>query len=247
MDAIKKSTLSPLIVALDVPTAAEALKMVDQLGGQADVFKVGLQLFTQSGPEIVDEIIRRGKRVFIDLKLHDIPNTVTSALENLIKPGVEFLTVHGLGGREMLTSAAGTLARFREQDRELTAKILCVTVLTSLDDEDLNEVGVDFSAAGEVLNLARLAIGSGIEGVVASPEEVSILRQQLGQDLVIVTPGVRMSEDDVGDQKRVATPAKAIRDGANFVVMGRSLLSQKNPADAAKKVLESLSEDAGKR
>ena len=237
---MKKIVLSPLIVALDVPQAAEALRVVDQLSGQADVFKVGLQLFTKEGPRIVDEIIGRGKKVFVDLKLHDIPNTVASAVENLIKPGVEFLTIHGLGGREMVASAAGMLARFREKNPHIRTKILCVTVLTSLDDEDLNEVGIDHSATGEVLNLARLAISCGIEGVVASPEEASILRQQLGRDLVIVTPGVRMVEDDAGDQKRVATPAQAIRDGANFVVMGRSLLSQIRPAEAAKRILESI-------
>ena len=244
MDAMKKSTMSPLIVALDVPEATEALRAVDQLSGQVDVFKVGLQLFTKEGPGIVDEIVRRGKKVFVDLKLHDIPNTVESALENLISPGVEFLTIHGLGGREMLGSAAGILARFREQNPKISTKILCVTVLTSLDDEDLNEVGIDHSTAGEVLNLARLAIGCGIEGVVASPEEVPILRQQLGRDLVIVTPGVRMAGDDAGDQKRVATPARAIADGANFVVMGRSLITQSRPADVAKRVLESLESPA---
>lgn len=237
---MKKSTLSPLIVALDVPTGIEALKIVDLLSGHVDVFKVGLQLFTKEGPEIVDEIIRRGKRVFVDLKLHDIPNTVASALENLIKPGVDFITVHGLGGREMLASAAGALLRFREQDSKIVTKILCVTVLTSLDDDDLNEVGIDHSAAGEVLNLARLAADCGIEGIVASPEEVALIRQQLGGNLTIVTPGVRMADDDIGDQKRVATPSRAIGDGANFVVMGRSLLSHRSPADAAKKVLDSL-------
>jgi len=237
---MQKQNLSPLIVALDVPKGAEALKIVDALADQVDVFKVGLQLYTREGPEIVDEIIKRGKRVFVDLKLHDIPNTVASALENLLKPGVEFVTVHGLGGRQMLASAAGTLAGLREKNSKISAKILCVTVLTSLDDDDLNEVGIDHSAAGEVLNLARLAIGCGIQGVVASPEEVSILRQQLGGDLVIVTPGVRMSDDDIADQKRVATPTKAIGEGANYVVMGRSLISQKNPADAARRVLESI-------
>jgi orotidine-5'-phosphate decarboxylase len=237
---MQKQNLSPLIVALDVAKGAEALKIVDKLSGEVDIFKVGLQLFTKEGPEIVDEIIKRRKKVFVDLKLHDIPNTVTSALENLIRPGVEFVTVHGLGGREMLASAAGTLTRIGGQNPKITAKLLCVTVLTSLDDDDLNEVGIDHSAAGEVLNLTRLAMGCGVGGVVASPEEVSILRQQLGAELVIVTPGVRMEGDDVGDQKRVATPAKAISDGANFVVMGRSLLSQKQPADAAKRVLESL-------
>jgi orotidine-5'-phosphate decarboxylase len=239
---MQKQNLSPLIVALDVPKGAQALKIVDELAGQIDIFKVGLQLFSSEGPDIIDEIIRRKKKVFVDLKLCDIPNTVSSALENLIRPGVEFLTIHGLGGHEMLASAAGTLAHIREQDAEITAKILCVTVLTSLDDHDLKEVGINHSAAGEVLHLARLARECGIEGVVASPEEVSILRQQLGQDLMIVTPGVRMESDEVGDQKRVATPAQAMSDGANFIVMGRSLLSQNKPADAAKKILESLSQ-----
>lgn len=241
---MQKQNLSPLIVALDVPARTEALKVVDQLSNQADIFKVGLQLFSKEGPEIVDEIIGRGKRVFIDLKLHDIPNTVASALENLIRPGVEFITVHGLGGREMLASAAGTLARFREQDPDIAAKILCVTVLTSMDDDNLTEVGIDHSAAGEVLNLARLATACGIEGIVASPEEVSLVRQQLGDKLLIVTPGVRMKDDEIGDQKRVATPARAIGDGANYVVMGRSLLSQRSPADAARRVLESLKSPA---
>jgi orotidine-5'-phosphate decarboxylase len=244
---MQKQNLSPLIVALDVPTDVEALKIVDQLSSQVDLFKVGLQLFTKEGPQIIDEIIRRGKRVFVDLKLHDIPNTVASAIESLIRPGIAFVTVHGLGGRDMLASAAGALTELRNRDPAITSKILCVTVLTSLDDDDLNEVGIDHSAAGEVLNLARLSSGCGIEGVVASPEEVSLIRQQLGNDLVIVTPGVRMENDDIGDQKRVSTPSRAIGDGANFVVMGRSLLSQRSPADAAKKVLESLQSSATQR
>ena len=232
--------LSPIIVALDVPDQKEALRHVDSLSEHVDIFKVGLQLFSKEGPRVVDKIISAGKRVFVDLKLHDIPNTVAGALESLVRPGVEFITIHGLGGREMLAAASGKLAYLREQAPQISTRLLCITVLTSLDDEDVREVGIDHTAAGEVLNLTRLAIGTGIKAVVASPQELGILRQQFGKELLIVTPGVRMDSDDTGDQKRIATPAKALGDGADYVVMGRSLLSRPKPEAAVRQILDSL-------
>lgn len=232
--------LSPIIVALDVSDPKEALHHVKTLSPQIDIFKVGLQLFTKAGMSVVDKIIDSGKKVFVDLKLHDIPNTVIGALDNIVKPGVEFVTVHGLGGREMLSCASEELAVLRRKNPEISTQLLCVTVLTSLDDEDVREVGIDHTAAGEALNLARLALTCGIKGLVASPEELGVLRQQLGQEPLIVTPGVRLGDEAPGDQKRIATPSKALAEGANFVVMGRSLLGQKDPAEAVKKVLDSI-------
>lgn len=234
------SRLSPIIVALDVDTQADALKSVERLATGVDIFKIGLQLFSREGIAVVAAVIARGKGVFVDLKLHDIPNTVAQAVRVLAMPGVEFLTVHASGGGDMLLAASTSLKQVRQKNPAITTKLLAVTVLTSMDEDDLRDIGVDHSVAGQVLNLARLARANGIDGVVASPQEVALLRAEHGNDLVIVTPGVRQATAEVQDQKRVMTPSQAMKEGSDFLVMGRSLLEAESPELALKAVLAEI-------
>ena len=220
---------APVIAALDVDTRAEAAAVMDRLGGLIELFKVGLQLYTREGWPAVEDVIERGHGVFVDLKLHDIPNTVQRAARNLARPGVRFFTVHASGGSEMVAAAAAAVREARAGDPRVLTKLLAVTVLTSLDDSDLREIGVDHSMAGQVLNLARLARAAGADGVVASPQELRLLRAELGRGAVIVTPGVRLEGEASHDQKRVMTPTEALREGSDFLVMGRSLFEASDP------------------
>ncbi len=222
---------SPVIVALDVDTRSEALEWVRRLAPQADIFKIGLQLFSREGFSLAEAIIQQGCRVFVDLKLHDIPNTVAQAVRALARPGVEFLTLHASGGAEMMAAAAGALKEVRTENPAVTSRLLAVTVLTSLDDSDLREIGVDHSVQGQALNLARLARSAGMDGLVASPHEVRLLRRELGREPVIVTPGVRLAGGQKQDQKRVMTPREAMQEGSDFLVMGRSILESPQPEE----------------
>ena len=224
-----------LIVALDVSTAAEAQKLVRAVGDAVTTFKVGKQLFTAEGPALVRELVGFGKKVFLDLKFHDIPNTVASAVRSAAALNVAMLTVHASGGAKMLRAAA---------DAAKSAKnpplVLAVTVLTSLGDEDLQEIGIAGGAANQVLRLAELARNNGCLGVVASPQEVKQLRAMLGTGFAIVTPGVRPTGSDAGDQARIATPAEAIRNGATHLVVGRPITEAKDPAQAAGAILKEI-------
>ncbi len=240
MGSMTSPTLRPIIVALDVDTKADALKCVDRLGANVDVFKVGLQLFSREGFPVVDAIIAGGKKVFVDLKLHDIPNTVSHAVEALAKPGVEFITLHASGGEEMMQAAAGSLKKIRAGNERVTTRLLAVTVLTSLDDSDLRQIGVDHSVAGQVLNLSRVARSAGMDGLVASPQEVALLRSEHDRHFVIVTPGVRPASGNVQDQKRVMTPSQAMKEGSDFLVMGRSLLDAPDPQKMLQDVLAEI-------
>jgi orotidine-5'-phosphate decarboxylase len=230
-----------LIVALDVPTAAEAQKIVQAVGDSVSTFKVGKQLFTAEGPKVVRDLVASGRKVFLDLKFHDIPNTVAGAVRSAVGLGVSMLTVHASGGAKMLRAAA---------DAAKSAKnpplVLAVTVLTSLGDNDLQEIGVSGRAADQVLRLAGLARDNGCLGVVASPQEVKQLRAVLGGAFAIVTPGVRPAGADAGDQARVATPAEAIRNGASHLVVGRPITEAKNPAKAAEAILKEIGAACGK-
>lgn len=214
------------IIALDVPDAAAALSLVERLGPAADFVKVGLQLFTAEGPSIVRELRARGRRVFLDLKLHDIPNTVAHAVESAARLDVDLLTLHASGGTAMLRAAAKAADGAR-------LKLLGVTVLTSLDDAGLAEswgrerLAVD----GEVERLAGLAWACGLPGVVASVHEIAAARRAAG-GLQVLTPGIRLAGDAAGDQSRVATPGDAAREGADYVVLGRSVTAAADPAAA---------------
>jgi orotidine-5'-phosphate decarboxylase len=217
-----------IIVALDVKTEKEALSLAKKLKGKVGVFKIGKELFTACGPSIVKKIQKAGGKVFLDLKFHDIPNTIAKAVAQAAKLGVYMLTVHTSGGYEMMQAAAKAAKENAVKGK--TPIILGVTVLTSLDDKALKDIGYKYNVAQTVLRLAKLAQKAGINGLVSSPKEVKILRKALGKNMVLVTPGIRPLLAAAGDQKRIMTPKDAIKSGADFMVIGRPITAYKNPA-----------------
>lgn len=233
-----KASLSPrdrLIVALDVASAAEAQTLVSKIGNSAAIYKIGKQLFTSEGPGMVRDLIGSGRKVFLDLKYHDIPNTVAAAVRAAADLKVHMLTVHASGGSKMLRAAAEAAAASSAKPL-----VLAVTVLTSMADEDLAEIGIAGKAQDQVVRLAKLAHKAGVGGLVASPSELKALRQAVGQEMKIVTPGVRPAGSDKGDQARVATPAEAIANGADYIVVGRPITGASDPAAAAKAILAEM-------
>jgi orotidine-5'-phosphate decarboxylase len=224
-----------LIVALDFPDSANALKMVQKLGGTVTTYKVGKQLFTAAGPELIRKLVSDKYQVFLDLKFHDIPNTVGAAVRSAAELGVSMLTVHASGGAKMLRAAVEAAA-----SAPRPPLILAVTVLTSLSDGDLAEIGMGGQVRGQVLRLAALARNAGCGGVVASAQEARELRQELGSGFAIVTPGVRLAGEDQGDQARVVTPAQAMAAGASHIVVGRPITRAVEPAEAAKLILQEM-------
>jgi orotidine-5'-phosphate decarboxylase len=224
-----------LIVALDVSTAAAARKTIAAVGDSAFAYKVGMQLFTAEGPEFVRELTNSGRRVFLDLKYHDIPNTVGAAVREAAQLGVTMLTVHAGGGGKMLRAAVEAA-----HHTDPAPLILAVTVLTSLNDAELGTLGIRGGALEQVLRLAALAIANGCKGVVASARECAALRKEFGDDLVIVTPGVRPAGSGHDDQARVVTPAEAIAAGATHVVVGRPITEASDPAAEARAILGQL-------
>jgi len=221
-----------LIVALDVSTAEAARKIVAAVGDSASTYKVGMQLYTAEGPAIVRELVGSGRRVFLDLKYHDIPNTVGAAVSEAAKLGVSMLTVHAGGGGKMLRAG---LAAAEAANPDLL--VLAVTVLTSLDDPDMGTLGLRGSALDHVLRLAALARSNGCEGLVASARECAALRAEFGQEFTIVTPGVRLAGSGADDQARVVTPAEAIAAGATHIVVGRPITEALDPAAEARAIL----------
>jgi orotidine-5'-phosphate decarboxylase len=217
-----------IIVALDTDSPVAALAAVSALAGEVGLFKVGMELFPRGGPELVERIRATGAEVFLDLKFHDIPNTVAGAVRSAVALGVKFATVHASGGKAMLAAAAAAAAGSG-------TTLLAVTVLTSLDDADLSSVGFALRAAEAVDRLAGLAVDAGIGGIVCSAREVAAVRARVGEKVVLVTPGVRLPEDSVGDQKRVVTPFEAVRAGADFIVVGRPITKASDPVAAARK------------
>jgi orotidine-5'-phosphate decarboxylase len=226
-------TNEKIIVALDVPTQEQALDLVEQLREQISFFKVGLQLYTASGPEIVRAIRDRGAKVFLDLKLHDIPNTVARAVQAASKLGVDMLSIHLSGGREMIHAATTA------QPRDLS--ILGVTVLTSADEQTAHDTGIVDNIGDQVLRLATLGVEHGVDGIVASAGEVKLLRHRFGGSIKIVAPGIRPSWSKRGDQKRVMTPRAAIDAGADYIVIGRPITAEMHPRAALRKILEEIS------
>ena len=221
-----------LIVALDVSSAAAARKIVAAVGDSASAYKVGMQLYTAEGPEIVRDLVSSGRRVFLDLKYHDIPNTVGAAVAEASALSVSMLTVHASGGGTMLRAAVQAAAAASKPPL-----VLAVTVLTSLDDGELSKLGIRGNTVDQVLRLAALAISHGCGGVVASAREAAALREELGPDFAIVTPGVRPAGSGHGDQARVVTPAEAIAAGATYVVVGRPITDAADPAEEARAIL----------
>ena len=224
-----------LILALDVPDEAEGMKLLQRIGGELRWVKIGLQLFTRHGPGLVERVAALGYKVFLDLKLHDIPNTVASAVTSLATLPIDLLTIHTGGGSEMMRAAQ----QARDQHRP-SLTLLGVTVLTSLDTAALHEVGVPGEAADQVLRLGHLARISGLGGLVCSPLELPALRRELGASITLVTPGVRPSGSAADEQKRGLTPAEAARAGANYIVVGRPILKAADPAAAARAVIAEL-------
>ena len=224
-----------LIVALDVSTGEAARRIVAAVGDSALAYKVGMQLYTAEGPAVVRELVGSGRRVFLDLKYHDIPNTVGAAVREAAQLGVTMLTVHAAGGGKMLRRAAEAAEKVNPK-----LLILAVTVLTSLNDEDLGMLGVRGTVSDHVLRLAALALANGCKGIVASARECEALREEFGHEFVIVTPGVRPAGSGHDDQARVVTPAEAIAAGASYIVVGRPITDAKDPAAEARAILGQL-------
>jgi orotidine-5'-phosphate decarboxylase len=224
-----------LIVALDVSTAAAAQKIVAAVGDSALTYKVGMQLYTAEGPPVVRDLVASGRQVFLDLKYHDIPNTVGAAVTEAAKLGVSMLTVHAAGGGKMLRAAVEAA-----KDRS-GLMVLAVTVLTSLDRNDLEKIGIRGTVEDSVVRLAAIALANGCQGVVASAREASTLRAELGENFAIITPGVRPAGSSTGDQVRVVTPAEAIASGASHIVVGRPITEAADPAAEARAILGQIS------
>ena len=234
-------TDNPLVIALDVDSADQALSLVERLSGIAGMFKIGKQLFTAAGPDVVRKIIARGERVFLDLKFHDIPNTVAKAGIQAVHLGVSIFNLHALGGSFMMRTTVGSVKELAERENIRPPLILGVTVLTSHSQDTLNEVGIVKEMAEEVVELAKLCEASGLDGVVASPQEIMKIRSAINSpDFVILTPGVRPIGTSSHDQSRIMTPAEAIDAGANFIVIGRPITAANDPVEAANSILSEI-------
>jgi len=222
-----------IIVALDVATTEKALELVKQLRDQISFFKIGLQLYTAEGPEIVRAVLSTGAKVWLDIKLHDIPNTVARAVESANNLGVHMLTIHLSGGSEMIQAATAARAN--------NMLLLGVTVLTSATEQTLREIGVAGKVDDQVLRLAKLGVEAGIDGVVASPHEIKKLRAEFGDKIKIVVQGIRPSWAEPGDQKRFMTPRDALEAGADYIGIGRPIIAHPQPSEAVAKILQELS------
>ena len=230
-----------LIVALDVPNLKEAEKLVKKLSGIVKIFKIGKELFTSAGPDAVRLVHAYKGKVFLDLKFHDIPNTVGAACEAATRLKVFMLNVHALGGKNMMFRAVQSVHQAAAKYRITPPRLLAVTILTSMKDQDLKEVGIKKRLREEALDLAVLASKCGLDGVVASGQEIDLIRRATGKHFLVVTPGVRPVWAAHGDQKRIITPREAMDKGADFIVIGRPITEHPNPRIAAKKILEEIS------
>jgi orotidine-5'-phosphate decarboxylase len=231
---------NPIIAALDVSTAEEALKLAEEIAPAVGAFKIGSELFTSTGPDIVKKIRATGASVFLDLKFHDIPNTVTKAVTAAVQLDVQMLTVHASGGFEMLKAAEQAAEEVAWKLGRIPPLVLGVTVLTSFDSGALREIGGDGNLEFQVRRLATLASKAGLRGLVCSPLEVAALRKILPASTQLVTPGVRTGEEKADDQKRTLSPRAAIAAGANWLVIGRPIYAAENPRAAAEKILATL-------
>lgn len=229
-------TKDKIIVALDVATKEKALELVKELRDQISFFKIGLQLYTAEGPEIVRAVLSDGAKVWLDLKLYDIPNTVARAVESANNLGVHMLTIHLSGGSEMISAATAARAN--------NILLLGVTVLTSATEQTLREIGVSSKVDDQVLRLARLGVEAGIDGVVASPHEIKKLRAEFGDKIKIAVQGIRPTWAEPGDQRRFMTPREALEAGADFIGIGRPITAHSRPRKAVEKILEEMGVEA---
>jgi orotidine-5'-phosphate decarboxylase len=230
-----------IIVALDVETSDQARKIIDEISDDVGAFKIGLQLFTSAGASFVRETVEKGIKVFLDVKFHDIPNTVAKASIEVARLGVWMFNVHAVGGAEMMRRTGDAVGEFCEKENLAKPKIIAVTVLTSDDQETLREIGVEREINSQVVNLARLAAKCGLNGVVASPHETPLIKQNLeNPNFIVVTPGIRPSFATNDDQKRVMTPKQAIDGGANYLVVGRPVVQADNKLKALESILAEI-------
>ncbi|MFH1553229.1 MAG: orotidine-5'-phosphate decarboxylase [Candidatus Omnitrophota bacterium] len=230
-----------LIVALDVDNVQRALEMIDILSPEVEIFKVGIAPFTDFGHRILDKLQSAGKRVFLDLKFHDIPNTAAGAARAAAKKGVFMMNFHCLGGRRMLEAGARGAKEASSSAGRKPPILLGVTILTSMSEEDMQAIGFGGDLQSKVLELARVARDAGMNGVVASAKEARAIKEEIGKDFVIVTPGIRPEWTASGDQKRVLTPRQAISEGADYIVVGRPIIQADDPLQAARRIIEELS------
>jgi len=233
--------MNPILVALDVESAAKAVDLADQLRGTVGGYKIGKQLFTAAGPTMVRELTSRGDRVFLDLKFHDIPNTVAGAVQSAVATGAWMVNVHASGGTAMMTAAVDAARKSAAALGRPRPLVIAVTVLTSMTDAMLAEIGVAGPVITHVVHLAQLAKHAGLDGVVASPQETRAIREACGPDFQIVTPGIRPADQQgKDDQARTLTPAEAIAAGATYLVIGRPITGAPNPREAAERIAATL-------
>ncbi|MCB8984129.1 MAG: orotidine-5'-phosphate decarboxylase [Ardenticatenaceae bacterium] len=228
------SNREKLIVALDVPTLADMQAVVTAIGDDVTTYKVGHQLFTAAGPAALSFLKSRGKQVFLDLKLHEIPHSAAQAVRAAGRQGVDMITVHASGGRQMMQTAVAAAAEFPD------LKVLALTVVTGLSDDDLAEIGFASGVDEQVIRLAKLAKVAGCQGIIAAPREIERLKTAVGDDLLIVTPGVRPAGASKDDQRRVGTPFQAIQAGAAYIIVGRPIVQASNPAVAARQIVAEI-------
>ena len=224
--------ISPVVIALDFKDKASTLSLVNQLQPDLCRLKVGKELFVRCGPDLVKELIDKGFDIFLDLKFHDIPNTVAAACQAAADLGVWMVNVHASGGRKMMQAAREAIAGSSHQPL-----LIGVTVLTSLSREDIAEIGLDIEPQQQVLRLAKLAKDSGLDGVVCSPLEAALLKQQVAEDFCLVTPGIRPAGSDTGDQQRIMTPAKALQAGSDYLVIGRPITASSDPLKSLQEII----------
>lgn len=229
-----------LIVALDFPTMEEAVATVEKLGDSVSYYKVGMELYYSAGAEMLAYLKRANKNVFLDLKLQDIPNTVAKSLAVLTKLGANMMNVHAVGGAKMMTEAAKSVANTAIEMGIERPKLIAVTILTSMDDEQFNALNYSNTISEQVVSLAKLAKASGLDGVVASPMEASAIRKACGEDFLIVTPGVRPKGSSLDDQARIATPGGALKNGASHIVVGRPITKAENKIKAANDIVAEI-------
>jgi len=229
-----------VIVALDFPTVEESLEFLEKFGDEKLFVKIGLELYLQNGQVVVEKIKTLGHKIFLDLKLHDIPNTVAHGIKSLTRLGAKLITIHSQGGKVMMEAAMNAA---KEQAAELgieRPKLLAITALTSFDDENWSAIGGSLPISDHVVKLAKLAKEAGVDGVVASPLEAKLIREACGEDFLIVTPGIRPSFAVTNDQKRIATPSSALQDGASRIVVGRPITQAENPQEAVRLIVEEM-------
>jgi orotidine-5'-phosphate decarboxylase len=229
-----------IIVALDVPSIAEAKRLVEELGDSINTYKVGMELFYSAGPEALQMVRSTGKNIFLDLKLHDIPNTVAQGAKALTTLGADFISIHSVGGTGMMQETARAVAAAAAAQGVSRPKLLAITVLTSIGEADWQELRYSGVIADQVVHLAKLAQQAGIDGVVASPQEAGNIRRACGDNFLIVTPGVRPAGSAINDQSRIATPAGAVKAGANYLVIGRPITASADPRAAAEAIRQEM-------